>query len=71
MERSFPVILSPQPEDGYFIECPALPGCYSQGETEREAMENIREAIELVREDVAKTPYRPGSEDGHDARDPA
>jgi predicted RNase H-like HicB family nuclease len=35
-------------EAGWIIaECPALPGCVSQGRTEAEAMENIREAIEL------------------------
>jgi len=33
-------------EDGWIVvECPALPGCVSQGRDEREAMENIREAI--------------------------
>jgi len=33
-------------EDGMFIaECPAIPGCVSQGRTEQEAEENIREAI--------------------------
>ena len=33
-------------EDGYVIaECPALPGCVSQGETREEALTNIREAI--------------------------
>ena len=35
-------------EDGYFVaECPSLPGCVSQGETREEAIENIREAIQL------------------------
>ncbi|NLX07033.1 MAG: type II toxin-antitoxin system HicB family antitoxin [Phycisphaerae bacterium] len=35
-----------QAEDGWFvIECPALPGCVSQGKDEKEALENIREAI--------------------------
>lgn len=34
-------------EDGYFVaECPALPGCASQGRTREEALANIREAIE-------------------------
>jgi predicted RNase H-like HicB family nuclease len=32
--------------DGWFVvECPALPGCTSQGRTEAEALANIREAI--------------------------
>lgn len=35
-------------EDGFFVvECPTLPGCVSQGTTEEEALENIREAIGL------------------------
>lgn len=34
-------------EDGYMVaECPALPGCVSQGKDEQEALENIKEAIE-------------------------
>lgn len=33
-------------EDGWIVaECPALPGCVSQGRDEREALENIKEAI--------------------------
>jgi predicted RNase H-like HicB family nuclease len=33
-------------EDGWIVaECPALPGCVSQGRDEKEAVENIREAI--------------------------
>ena len=33
-------------EDGwYVIECPGIPGCVSQGRTEEEALDNIREAI--------------------------
>ncbi len=35
-----------QDEDGMFIaECPAIPGCVSQGQTEKEARENIQKAI--------------------------
>ncbi len=35
-----------QDEDGVYIaECPAIPGCVSQGATEEEAERNIREAI--------------------------
>lgn len=33
-------------EDGWIVaECPALPGCVSQGKDEQEALANIREAI--------------------------
>jgi antitoxin HicB len=33
-------------EDGWFVaECPALPGCISQGKTREEAIDNIRDAI--------------------------
>lgn len=35
-----------QAEDGWIVvECPALPGCVSQGADEKEALENIKEAI--------------------------
>jgi predicted RNase H-like HicB family nuclease len=41
----FHVILE-KAEDGWVVaECPALPGCVSQGRDEQEALENIREAI--------------------------
>ena len=44
---TFQVVLEPG-EDGWIVvECPALPGCVSQGRTEAEAIDNIREAIEL------------------------
>ena len=33
-------------EEGYSVSCPVLPGCWSQGETEDEALENIKDAIE-------------------------
>ena len=32
-------------EEGYSVSCPGLPGCWSQGETEEEAIENIQDAI--------------------------
>ena len=34
-----------QSEEGYAVWCPNLPGCWSQGETEGEALENIKDAI--------------------------
>lgn len=45
------VILEPDPETGdWAVWCPELPGCVSAGETEAEALENIREAITLYLE---------------------
>ena len=38
-------ILLEKSEEGYSVSCPGLPGCWSQGETEDEAMENIQDAI--------------------------
>ncbi len=40
-----------QGEDGMVLaECPALPGCMSQGKTREEVLDNIKEAIELCLE---------------------
>jgi len=33
--------------DGFFVSCPALQGCYSQGDTYEGAVENIKDAIKL------------------------
>jgi predicted RNase H-like HicB family nuclease len=44
MSLSYPVVLI-KSEEGYAVGCPALPGCWSQGETESAALENIRGAI--------------------------
>ncbi len=41
------VVLEPSDEGGFTVYVPSLPGCISEGETEEEAMANIREAIEL------------------------
>jgi predicted RNase H-like HicB family nuclease len=38
-------------KDGYFAFCPELQGCYTQGDTYEEAMENIKDAIRLHIED--------------------
>jgi len=46
----FKVTLEPSEEGGYTALVPALPGCVSEGETVEEALENVREAIELYLE---------------------
>jgi len=42
----YTVLIYQSEEGGFWAEVPALPGCYSQGETIEETMENIKEAIE-------------------------
>jgi predicted RNase H-like HicB family nuclease len=44
-------------EEGFSVSCPGLPGCWSQGATEEEALANIRMAIQEYVE-AAEEPAR-------------
>ncbi len=46
------VYLEPSEEGGYTVIVPSLPGCISEGNTREEAIENIKEAIQLYLEPV-------------------
>ena len=43
----YTVVVHSAEEGGYWVDVPSLPGCFSQGETIDEAMNKVREAIEL------------------------
>ena len=45
------VILEPSDEGGFTVCVPSLPGCISEGNTMEEAMQNIRQAIDLYLEE--------------------
>jgi predicted RNase H-like HicB family nuclease len=47
---TFTVVIHEEPTGGFWGEVPALPGCYSQGETVDELLANLREAIAGVLE---------------------
>jgi len=48
-------ILIDQDEDGVFVaECPALPGCISQGKNRNEALQNIQDAVKGYLESLRK-----------------
>lgn len=48
-------IIVEKDEDGYFASCNELQGCYTQGETYEEVMENIKDSIQLHIEDRIET----------------
>ncbi len=52
-------ILLVKSDEGYSVSCPALPGCASQGNTEEEAIENIRDAITEYQSVVAELKLLP------------
>jgi antitoxin HicB len=48
----YKVLLKPEPEGGYTVNVPALPGCITYGQTLEEAKSNAQEAIELFVESL-------------------
>lgn len=51
----FKVVLEEDEEiGGYVVSCPSIPGCFSQGDTTEEALENIKEAIQACLESLAE-----------------
>lgn len=54
--RYYRVILKPDPEQGgYWVEVPALPGCYTQGDTIEEAIKMAEDVITLYVEDLIES----------------
>lgn len=49
----YPVVAH-KSEYGYDIHCPLLPGCHSQGDTLKEALENIKDAIHAYFEIISE-----------------
>jgi hypothetical protein len=48
MEKHLFEVVVEKDADGYFAYCPSLQGCYTQGRTYEEALENIRDAIDPI-----------------------
>ena len=59
--QNYAVVIHEDPEGGFWGEVPALPGCYSQGETVEELKNNIREAIAGVLEVMKEEGQAPDS----------
>ena len=52
----FKVLLEPSEDGGYTAIVPSLPGCISEGDSVQDAMDNVREAIELYLEPIDDLP---------------
>ncbi|MCC7572368.1 MAG: type II toxin-antitoxin system HicB family antitoxin [Candidatus Methanofastidiosum sp.] len=50
----FPIIIE-KDSDGYFAFCPDIEGCYTQGDTYEEVIENIKDVIKLLLEEMSET----------------
>jgi antitoxin HicB len=51
-QRTYRILLTPEEEGGFSVSVPALPGCFTQGETIEEAIEMAKEAISLYVESL-------------------
>ncbi len=58
---TYTVVIHEEPTGGFWGEVPALPGCYSQGETVDDLLENLREAIAGVLEVMQEEGLTPES----------
>jgi antitoxin HicB len=50
--RTYSIVVDPDPDGGFTVTVPALPGCITQGETIEECLAHAQEAIELYIEDL-------------------
>lgn len=53
-QRTYRILLTPEEEGGFSVSVPALPGCFTQGETIEEAIEMAKEAISVYVESLEK-----------------
>ena len=49
--QPLPIVIEKDEEGMFTVECPVLPGCYTQGRTHEEALKNIQEVIDLILEE--------------------
>jgi len=63
-ERRYKILLREEPEGGYTVTVPVLPGCVTYGKTLNEAIRMAREAIELFIEVLAENDEDIPTEDG-------
>lgn len=62
----YTVVLEQEPDGGFVVSVPSLPGCISQGDTREDALRNIKEAIELYIEDCEASGEPVPQDAGHE-----
>lgn len=55
MKRYLLDVVIEKDKNGYFAYCPLIQGCYTQGNTYEEALENIKDAIKLHLEEITSS----------------
>lgn len=53
----YKVVLHPSERVGFWVECPELGACYSQGKTVTKTVKNMEEAIQLHTESISLSSY--------------
>ncbi len=48
-------VILQESDEGFSVSCPGLPGCWSQGETEEEAIDNVKHAIKEYLAAISET----------------
>ena len=51
------IVMEESDEGGFTVYVPSLPDCISEGDTEKEAIENIKEAVELYHSELHHDAY--------------
>jgi len=62
----YTVFLEREPDGGFVVTVPALPGCITQGDTREEALANVREAIQVYIEDCIAAGEEVPCQAGHE-----
>jgi len=63
--REYDVLIAPQPEGGFTAFVPALPDVVSEGDSAPEALEHVREALEVYLESLAADGLMPPEPERH------
>ena len=56
-KQNYPVLLEKTSDGYYFVQCPIIEDCYSEGKTIKDSLKNIKDVIELRIEEGVKPKF--------------